>query len=286
QGGSDDWLRFNGQIAIRNFTGDGTYTIGPGGSDAGGIYYVSPLLNRVETDTWRTNTGVTGTNWSGIAPADGDPTANEDDVYLPDFSPNGTATVTISGTAVSINYGLDFSTLPITNAEFFRGGSTPTEISDILTAEGAFLSFIGVDGSGTAVVEEFLEGADGDAPFGGYNALDEEFSPPGDPISPAIGNLSNTLIDTNYEFLREEIADGTIARSTSDPTLLTFTGPGATNPDLAPFLDGAGTTTFFDLTGGAPLDGFIATAIPEPGTFSALVVSGALVATSRRRRRN
>ncbi|MEM7467038.1 MAG: hypothetical protein AAF387_09155 [Pseudomonadota bacterium] len=241
---SQDWLKFDAQVVISNFSGDGTYEIG--GADAGGIYFQSPLLNRIEAVSIRSEGALQqDTIDLGVGRRDGNPTQNRDDFYLPDFDPNGIATITINGTSVSVDYALDFSTLPITNAEFLRNGDTSTQISDTLAANNAVFSFIGASGTGTATPVVQANDGTSNTPYGSYTSLSPDVG----------GNLSNTLVPLTLEALNIEIAAGNITsdgRLVSDLTTPTEEFDGGNNgylPGNLPFFDAAGDVTFYDLTG-------------------------------------
>ncbi|MEM9914675.1 MAG: PEP-CTERM sorting domain-containing protein [Planctomycetota bacterium] len=268
---SPDWLRFTGQIYISDFQGDGTYVVSPT-NGVGGIYLHSPLLNRLEAVSLRTEGALTQDSLNaGAGRTDGQPTQNRDDIYLPDFTPNGTATVVVSGNDVSIDYLLDFTTLPDTNAGFLRDGTTPTQISGILEAAGQQFETIGVQGFGTAAVQSATIGSgseDGFA-YGGYTLFD----------AVTLGNLSNTITPTTRGVIDNEIAAGNIS---SD-------GRSATNPATTfltdPFAGESGTTFVFDLTSGPDFDAS-ATLIPEPASLLTLLAGMGLVASRRRTARS
>ncbi|MEM8782491.1 MAG: hypothetical protein AAGE65_06485 [Planctomycetota bacterium] len=264
---SDDWLRFTGQIYLPDFNGDGTYEITPT-NNVGGLYLHSPLLNRLEAVSLRTEGPLTQASLdAGDGRADGQLTANRDDIYLPDFTPNGTATVTVEGDDVTIDYVLNFTTLTDENAAFLRNGVTPTQIADLLAAAGQRFGSVGVNGTGTAAVQSAAIGSgdeDGFA-FGGYSLFDAVVE----------GNLSNTIVPTTRGVIDNEIAAGNIS---SD-------GRSATNPATTfltdPFAGESGTTFFFDLTGAGDLDASVAL-VPEPGAaLAAIAGTGVLL---RRRR--
>ncbi|MEM9752450.1 MAG: hypothetical protein AAF916_03600 [Planctomycetota bacterium] len=268
--GGQDWLRFAGQIYIPDFAGEGTYTIGGNNSD-GGFYLHSPLLNRLEAVSLRTEGPLTaGSIALGAAPADGDPSQNRDDFYFPDFDPNGIATVTISGSDVTINYLLDFSTLDDTNAAFLRNGVTPTQIGDALLAAGVQFDEIAVTGGGSAVVESALIGS-GDEdlfPYGAFN-----------PFAAGIdGNLSNTIVPSLRGVVELETAAQNITtdgRLVSDPTT-------PTEIILNPFLAETGATFFYDLTGAGDLDASVSLVVPEPTSAGLLAGLGLLALRQRR----
>ncbi|MEM6638991.1 MAG: hypothetical protein AAF610_03730 [Pseudomonadota bacterium] len=257
-GASPDWLRFNAQIILDNFVGDGTYTVTSDGTGNGGIFLHSPLLNRLETSTWRTEGPLSAQSLTdGAGVFDGDPTAQRDDIYLPDFTPNGTFTVTIDGNDVTVDYDLDFSTLPATNAVFLRDGVTPTALSMRLDAANAKFDFIGVDGSGTATVTVATAGVDdGDIPFGVYFNFDDFLA----------GNLSNTISDLDFFGPGQGALTRGIIRNELAANNITINGQGG-DPLPDPFANQAGTVTFFDLNGGADFTTTVVVS-PDPDTDS------------------
>ncbi|MBB85346.1 MAG: hypothetical protein CL931_16170 [Deltaproteobacteria bacterium] len=262
-----DWLNMDGQIVIPDFTGDGTYTITPDGLGDGGIFLFSPILNRVETVSWRTEAGITT---PGFGRADGNTPTQRDDIYFPDFSPNGTATVTIAGNDVSIDYDLDFNNLPTTNAEFLRSGVTPTDISNVLSGFGATFSNISVLGSGTATTSfEAKGGTSATTPFGGYTSLTD---------GELLGNLSNTIVGTTLGMLENEINNGNISSDGRNLPSTVF----MQLAEIAPFNTPGGTNIFFDLSG-TPLDASV-TVVPEPSTaLLAMLGLAGLSAAGRRK---
>ncbi|MEM9303618.1 MAG: hypothetical protein AAGE01_15980, partial [Pseudomonadota bacterium] len=243
-GASMDWLRINGQIVIEDFTGDGVYTISPDGSGDGGIWLHSPLLNRLEMSTWRTEGPLTEASLAaGAGVFDGDPTAQRDDIYLPDFTPNGNVTVTIAGDDVTIDYDLDFATLGAANAIFLRDGVTPTALSDRLDAANARFEALTIDGTGTAVRTTATIGMDDDdIPFGIYFNFDSFLA----------GNLSNTISDLDFFGAGQgALTRGIIRTELAAGNITTDGRGGAPLPD--PFAGESGTVTFFDLNGGDDL---------------------------------
>lgn len=267
--GSDDWTRITGQIYIDDFGGDGTYTVSPTGG--GAIYLHSALLNRIEAISLRTEGPLTQDSLNaGAGRQDGANTQNRDDIYLPDDTPNGTAEVTISGNEVTIDYLLDFTTLPDTNAAFLRDGTTATQIGDALVANNAQFGSISIIGTQTAVVQQAVIGSgDEDSfPYGGYYDLD-----------PAIGgNLANTIIPTTRGLLDREIAAGNISsdgRSAMNPATVFLTDP---------FASESGNTFFFDLNGGPDFVGSVVL-VPEPASGVVVLLGAAAACSIGRRRR-
>ncbi|MEM1012578.1 MAG: MYXO-CTERM sorting domain-containing protein [Planctomycetota bacterium] len=269
--GSPDWLRFSGQIYIPDYTGPGTYSITPD-NGVGGIYLHSPLLNRLEAVSLRTEGPLTQASIdAGAGRADGNATQNRDDIYLPDFTPNAVTTVTITpSNEVTIDYDLDFSTLSDENAGFLRDGVTPTQISVLLEDAGQKFGFIGVDGTGVANVQSAIIGSgdEDDFAYGGFSLFETVVE----------GNLSNTIVPTTRGVIDNEVAamnissDGRSTDPTTDTVFLTD-----------PFAGESGETFFFDLTGGPD---FFASAqlvlVPEPTTATlGLLALGGLL---RRRR--
>ncbi|MEM9174448.1 MAG: PEP-CTERM sorting domain-containing protein [Myxococcota bacterium] len=267
----EEWLQLDGQIVIPNFTGDGTYTITPDGLGDGGIYLLSPLLNRVETVSLRTEGPLQASSIAaGFGRQDGQPTQQRDDIYLPDFTPNGTTIVTISGNNVSIDYDLDFNTLSDENARFLRDGVTTTGISIVLDAEAAQFENISVVGSATATVSsEAKGGTAATTPYGGFTTVQ-------DPLLD--GNLANTITGTTLGLLETEIAAGNISSDGRNLPTTVF----LTLADLAPFNTPGGTNFFYDLTG-TSLDASV-TIVPEPTTaLLALLGLAGLSASGRRK---
>ncbi|MEM9187105.1 MAG: PEP-CTERM sorting domain-containing protein [Planctomycetota bacterium] len=271
--GSQDWLKFLGQIVIPNYTGDGTYT---STSDGLGIYLHSPLLNRIETVSWRTEGALSAASLALPAGrADGQPTQQRDDIYVPDFDPNGVVSVTISGSSVTIDYLLDFDALPATNSVFLRDGVTDTDISDRLNAVGSRFLSIGVNGTGTDTADLFEVGVDdASIPYGAFYTLDPLLN----------GNLANTIVDTSLALLRNEIANegNTVGEGNISTT-------GRSNTEAVDFFEDpyAGRdgefVAVFDLVG-APLATTVALTIPEPGSAS-LALAGLAALVARRRRK-
>ena len=221
----DDYTAFNGQIIIPDYQGAGTYT---SSADGLGIFLHSPVLNRIETVSLRTERGVTA---PGVGRTDGMPSVNRDDIYAPDFTPNGSFSVTISATnEVSISYSVDFSNISNENALFLREDGQETGISALLRDEAngpngdapGVIDPVGPDAvqltvfefSGTTPATAAIFNNDGvdDAavPYGGYFDLD----------TPIFGNLSNTITDLTRGALRIEIGNNNVStdgRLVTDP---------------------------------------------------------------------
>ncbi|MEM6331433.1 MAG: PEP-CTERM sorting domain-containing protein [Planctomycetota bacterium] len=269
QSNSLDWLRFQGQIVIPDFQGDGRYIAQPDGMGFGGagIYLHNPVLNRIETVSLRTEGPLTGPSAALAGRVDGDELEQRDDIYLPDFTPNGVAIIDIAGDNVTISYELDFLNLPRDNAEFFRDGVTPTDISNIVTGVGERFLSIGVEGGGTAMTTTATIGTnDQSIPYGAYFTFE-----------PVVGgNLGNTIVDLTVGILETEIAANNISSNglnNADTVFLT---------ELPAYGAPGGTVTFFDLTMGPDLSVSVATS-PEPASALLVMVSAAGLAARRRR---
>lgn len=279
-----DWLRFTGQIYIPNFQGDGTYTITPD-NGVGGIYLHSPLLNRIEAVSLRTEGPIsTESQLAGARRLDGAQPTQRDDFYFPDFTPNGTATVVISGNSVDIDYVLDFDSLnDDLNSQFFRQNPDETLETDLsrrlLAADQQFgkITVSSGDQPNTAVVTQATIGDDdpllpdsgeGALPYGAYNPLDSTIS----------GNLGNTIVDLTRFIVATEIGNDNISAD----------GQQTGEPDAEftpnPFAGESGTAFYYNLLGDGDLVTTVEMAlIPEPGT-AALLLAAASFMTRRRRR--
>jgi hypothetical protein len=292
-GPTNEWLKIDAQIVISEFTGDGTYTIGGPGGTAGGIYLVSPLLNRLETVSLRTEGPLQPASLAlGAGRADGQPTVQRDDIYLPDFTPNGVATVTIAGDSVSIDYDLDFSTLPPENGRFLREGEAfpgdptnsppippgfaPTGLSAALDDAGARFAALGISGSLTAAVSTEGKGPNATTPFGGYTALDEVYN-----VGAIGGVLGNTIVPTSLALLNIEIDANNISsdgRSATNPETVLLPKDGA----LAPFFAATGHLVFFALVGAGTFD-VSATVGPLPAAAFLMAPAAGMLVGFRRR---
>ena len=182
-----DVLRVDGQFYLEGWDGtDGTFTtnVTPGAK----FFLHSPLLERLETDTWRAE----GASNHGTQTGAGADISQRKKFLLPTASTYGSASVTVeNGVPTSLTYALDFSTEGVPGFE-----GTALEVVEFQT--------ISLD-SGNAVFgapETYTIGTDDDdAPYG-FNTVLTAGSHPA-------GVLSGTVINTTRGMLRNEINNNT-----------------------------------------------------------------------------
>ena len=234
-----DVLRVDGQFYLEGWDGtDGTFTtnVTPGAK----FFLHSPLLERLETDTWRAE----GASNHGTQTGAGADISQRKKFLLPTASTYGSASVTVeNGVPTSLTYALDFSTEGVPGFE-----GTALEVVEFQT--------ISLD-SGNAVFgapETYTIGTDDDdAPYG-FNTVLTAGSHPA-------GVLSGTVINTTRGMLRNEInnntdeAGGNTANISSNGRLDGAVLPSAASPAegevyLAdPFANESGVLTVFTATG-------------------------------------
>jgi hypothetical protein len=268
-----DVLGVDGQFYLQNWDGaDGVFTTtsisGPG-SPGAQFFLHSPLIERIEAQTWR----IEGPSDHGTLDGAGNAVVQRDKVLLPARVTFGAASLTIQGgVPVGLSYAIDFSQ-PGVPADFGNSALASVEFSAItVTSSGASFGAaqtftIGVDDAGVP------HGLNTQLLLGSY--------PP--------SLLSSTVIDTTRGLLRSEILNnsdeigGATANISADGRLNGAPFPSSDTPSgqvyLAnPFAGASGVLTVYSATGftaGVAL-------IPEP---SALPLAGlAWVAATRRRR--
>jgi hypothetical protein len=95
--GEPDVIKVDGQFYVPNYTGDGTYTAAYNQSTGNRVLLHSPLIERIEAQTWRAE----GASNYGTVTGAGDPISQRKKFLLPDDTPNGVFSVTIAGGQLS-----------------------------------------------------------------------------------------------------------------------------------------------------------------------------------------
>ncbi len=232
-----DILRVDGQFYLSGWDGsDGTFT---SGATPGAAFFLhSPLLERLEANTWRAE----GPSNHGTQTGSGDPIAERSKFLLPKTNTFGTATLRISnGVPVELTYTLNFTP----EVPSFNNRPLPGVVLEQIT-----LNSTGVD-FGTA--QTFTIGTDdNNVPYGFNTLLASGVYPP--------ALLSATVMNTTRAMLRNEIdnntdeAAGNTGNISTDGRLNGGTFPSSGIPSTSvyladPFANETGTLTVFTVTG-------------------------------------
>jgi len=266
-----DVLRVDGQFYVPNYTGDGTYSASFNTSTGNRILLHSPLIERIEAQTWRAE----GASNFGTVNGAGDPISQRKKFLLPDDTPNGTMSVTISAGAITgLSYLYDYaanSGLP------FAGDSGNP------TLNGVTFNLIGISGGSDdfgASQTIGLGSIDALASAYGLNTALDLGSFPTGLLSGTVTGLTRGILINELTSTAEPGNSG--GNITSNGRFINSGGtddPGATAlPN--PFTGESGDLTIFNST--RDLDVNIA-AVPEPS--SALLLSLSLLAGLGRRKR-
>ena len=189
--GEPDVLLSDGQFYIKNWNGqDGTFTTNV---DPGTRFFLhSPLIERIEADTWRAE----GPSDHGTLTGLGDPISQRRKFLLPTNSTFGTATLTIqNGVPTAIDYNLDFTQPGVPP---FQGAAGNPAFQNIQFNSISLSS----DNATFDAGQTFTIGTDDDAvPYGLNTALSLGSYPP--------SLLNGTVVDTTRGMLRNEIFNNT-----------------------------------------------------------------------------
>ena len=271
-----DVIRADGQFYLKDWDGsDGTFTtnVTPGSR----FLLHSPLIERVEIDTWRAE----GPSDHGTLTGLDNPISQRKKFLLPTNSTYGSASITIAnGALTDISYNLDFSQPGVPP---FQGAAGNPAFSNIKFNE------ISLSTDNTAVfgaAQTYTIGTDDDAVVYGLNTqLSTGSFPP--------GVLNGTVIDTTRGMLRDEILNnideigGSTPNISSDGRQNGIALSSADSPSSGPvylqdpFLGESGTLTVFDAS--AITVGLDISVVPEPTTAMIAVLGSLLVVSVRRR---
>lgn len=265
-----DLLRMDGQFYISNWDGsDGVFTtnVSPGTR----FLLHSPLLERLEADTWR----VEGPSDHGTVDGGGSAIVQRDKFLLPTFSTYGTASLTISGgVPTALSYTLDFSQPAVPG---FAGTAF----------EAVPFRNISLDSAGAAfgVAQTYTIGQnDADVAYG----LNTQLALGA--YSPGVAN--STVFDTTRGMLRNELyanideSGGSTPNLSADGRLDGAAFPGSDEPVGSvylrdPFLNESGVLTVFSASGvtvGVAV-------VPEPESYALMLAGLGLVGVIARRRK-
>lgn len=289
-----DVLRLDGQIWIQNYTGDGTYTAAFDNVTGNRILLHSPLLERIEAQTWRAeDTSDFAGQPGGPVEISGTAVSQRSKWLLPDDTPNGSFTVTVFGGQIeSLNYLFDFSA----NSGLLF--SDPNEGAGNPALANLRLDEIAVAGDAAdfAASMTFAAGSQGflDTAFGLNTQLDtaptvlNTFGP----FSPGVAN--GTVGNSTIGQLLNEISGntdeigGATPNISEDGRLNGAAAASITNPEqgdgyLADIFAGTtGNLVVFNGIGDLEVS-VVATNVPEPSAVAITVMSlGALLRTRRR----
>jgi len=261
--GQPDILRMDGQFYISNWDGsDGVFTtnVSPGTR----FLLHSPLLERLEADTWR----VEGTSNHGTLDGAGNAIVQRDKFVLPTFTTFGSASLTVSGgVPTALSYTLDFSQPGVPSFEGTSFSEVPFQtitLSSSGASFGAAQTFtIGVD--------------DGTVPYGLNTQLSLGAYSPGVLGSTVVGTTRRMLVAEL--FVNTDEIGGTTPNISTEGLLNGAVFPVSNEPvgDVYlqnPFLGENGRLTVFnasDITVGVAV-------VPEPQTYAMMLAGLALVA--------
>ncbi|MEM1293927.1 MAG: hypothetical protein AAGH89_01090 [Verrucomicrobiota bacterium] len=267
-GSGDDVLRLDGQFYIKDWDGsDGVFTTN---ISAGTQFLLhSPLLERLEADTWR----LEDISDFGVTDGLGNPTAQRNKFLLPTSTTFGSASLTIlGGVPTELSYSLDFNAPGVPD---FTGSSLAGIPFDNISLTGNSFSSggtftIGVD--------------DQNVPYGLNTALL--------PGSYPSSVLDGTVTDTTRGMLDNEINNNTDEIGGTTPNISTsgrLNGGPDGGPDsngatafyiVDPFLGESGTLSVFNANGDIITNFSV---IPEPSS-ALFLISTLLFGVTRRRR--
>jgi hypothetical protein len=185
--GENDVLRVDGQFHLENWNGEDGMFIS---NQTPGVRFFlhSPLLERLEADTWRAE----GFSDAGTLTGLGDPISQRKKFLLPTANTYGVATLTIkNGAPVSLGYSLDFAANKAPGFENTALGIVEFNLI-ALHSEGVKFG----DGQSYEIGVN-----DDDVPFGFFTSLTAASHPP--------KLLNGTVINTTRGMLRKEIRTNT-----------------------------------------------------------------------------
>ncbi|MEM6330151.1 MAG: PEP-CTERM sorting domain-containing protein [Planctomycetota bacterium] len=292
-----DVLRLDGQIWIPDYTGDGVYTAGFNNVTGNRILVHSPLLERIEAQTWRAEdaSDFAGTP-GGPVEISGTAVSQRTKWLLPDDTPNGVFTVeVVGGQIVDLEYAFDFSA----NSGLLF--TDPNEGSGNPNLSNIRLDAVDIDGGAAnfAAPQVFAAGSAGflDAAFGlntqlSTTSVTMTAADPNGAFSP--GTAGSTVGNTTIGQLLNEINNNTdelgggTANISNDGRRDGAPLGGITNPEqgagyLADIF-AATTGDLFVFTSTADLTVSITvTQVPEPAAGVLLAASAGCLAIRRRR---
>jgi len=282
-----DINKLDGQIWIQNYTGAGTYTAAFNNNTGNKILLHSPLLERIEAQTWRAEDASD----FGVTEISGTAVSQRSKFLLPDDTPNGVFTVEINGSneITSLNYTYDFSTNPGLGFSDEAGNPALANLQlDEVTITG--------DSSNFGTTEIFAAGSSDflDTAYGLNTQLDTTTNVGGSfgAFSPGVAN--GTVGDTTIGMLLNEInantdeMGGSTGNISEDGRLDGAMAASITNPEQGDgyladiFAATSGDLYVFTSSSDLATDVTVSQ-IPEPGTL-VLAAAAGLTGLLRRRR--
>lgn len=264
-----DVLKLDGQFYISNWDGsDGVFTtnVSPGTR----FFLHSPLLERLEADTWR----VEGPSDHGTLDGGASAVVQRDKILLPTFSTYGSASLTISGgVPTALSYTLDLTQPGVPGFGGTSLASVPWQTISV-----------GSSGASFGAAQTFEIGVDdGNVAYGLYTQLATASYPA------ALAN--GTVFQTTRGLLRNEILvntdeiGGTTPNVSSDGRRNGAAFPSSDDPTGSvylqdPFLGESGTLTVFNASG--VIAGVAV--VPEPETYALMLAGLGLVCVVARQR--